>query len=155
LGPTRGPARRLVAPRLVYHVLAGNVPWAGVESLFAATLAGSASLIKLSSKEPVVAGLVARGLPAEDAPWAKALAVLHWPGGDHALEEAVRAEADGVVAYGDNATVAGYATRLAHRIAAGRVLFVPRGHRMSVALLGPGVLAGEAAAVDAARALAL
>ena len=152
--PVRGRARRLVAPRLVYHVLAGNLPWAGVESLFAATLAGSASLVKLSSKEPVLAGLVAQALAAEDAAWASAIAVLHWPGGDHALEEAVLAEADAVVAYGDNATVAGYATRLAHRIAAGRVLFVPRGHRTSVALLGPGVLAGEEAAVAAARALA-
>jgi Acyl-CoA reductase (LuxC) len=152
--PAGGRARRLVAPRLVYHVLAGNVPWAGVESLFAATLAGSASLIKLSSKEPVLAGLVAQALAAEDAGWASALAVLHWPGGDHALEEAVLAEADCVVAYGDNLSVAAYATRLAHRIASGRVVFVPRGHRTSVALLGPGVLAGEEVAVAAARALA-
>jgi acyl-CoA reductase LuxC len=148
-----GAGRHTVAPRLVYHVLAGNVPWAGVESLFAAVLLGSASLVKLSSKEPVLTGLVARALAGEDEEWASALAVLHWPGGDHALEEAVLAEADAVVAFGDNEPVADYAKRLAHRIAAGRVIFVPRGHRVSVALLGPGVLASEPAAREAARAL--
>jgi hypothetical protein len=156
--PPREPharAAHLVAPRLVYHVLAGNVPWAGVESLFAAVLAGSASLVKLSSREPVLAGLVARALAEEDPGWATALAVLHWPGGDHALEEAALAEADAVVAYGDNDTVADYAKRLAHRIASGRVLFVPRGHRVSVALLGPGVLASEETAREAALSLAL
>jgi hypothetical protein len=148
------PRRRRVAPRLVYHVLAGNVPWAGVESLFAAVLAGSASLVKLSSREPVLTGLVARTVATEDARWADALAVLHWPGGDHALEEAVLAEADCVVAFGDNDAVASYARRLAHRIASGRVLFVPRGHRVSVALVGPGVLASERTAREAACALA-
>lgn len=153
--PDPGRSARLIAPRLAYHVLAGNVPWAGVESLFAAVLAGSASLVKLSSKEPVLTGLVARALGEEDEAWASALAVLHWPGGDHALEEAVLAEADAVVVFGDNDAVADYARRLAHRIAAGRVLFVPRGHRISVALLGPGVLAREGAARHAARALAL
>jgi long-chain-fatty-acyl-CoA reductase len=144
---------RVVRPRLVYHVLAGNVPWAGVESLFAAVLAGSASLVKLSSREPVLTGLVAKALAEQDEEWASALAVLHWPGGDHALEEAVLAEADAVVAYGDNEPVADYAKRLAHRIAAGRVIFVPRGHRASVALLGPEVLVSERAAREAARAL--
>jgi hypothetical protein len=148
-----GHGRRAVAPRLVYHVLAGNVPWAGVESLFAAVLLGSASLVKLSSKEPVLTGLVARSLAEEDEGWASALAVLHWPGGDHALEEVVLAEADAVVAFGDNEAVADYARRLAHRIAAGRVIFVPRGHRVSVALLGPDVLASEPAAREAARSL--
>src|SRR5262245_19624656 len=147
--------RRLVTPHLVYHVLAANVPWAGVDSLFAATMAGSASLVKLSTREPVLAGLVAQLLAEEDPALSATLAVLHWPGGDHALEEAVLAEADAVVAFGDNATVAGYAARLAHRIAAGRVLFVPRGHRLSVAVLGPGVLAEKRAMADACRALAL
>ena len=146
----RAGARRLVAPRLVYHVLAGNVPWAGVESLFAAVLVGASSLVKLSSREPVLTGLVAQALAEEDRGWANALTVLHWPGGDHALEEAVLAEADAIVAYGDNDTVASYATRLAHRIASGRTLFVPRGHRVSVALIGPEALADE----SAARALA-
>jgi hypothetical protein len=155
--PPRAEARgpHVIAPRLVYHVLAGNVPWAGVESLFAAVLSGSASLVKLSSREPVLTGLVARALAEEDARWADALAALHWPGGDHALEEAALGETDAVVAFGDNDAVADYARRLAHRIASGRVLFIPRGHRVSVALLGPGVLANEGAARAAARALAL
>lgn len=128
---------RVAVPRLTYHVLAGNVPWAGVDSLFAATLVGSASLVKLSSHEPVLAGLVARALAEEDREIGEALAVLHWPGGSRALEEVALQEADAVIAFGDNAAVADYAARLAHRIAAGRTRFVARGHRVSAAVIGP------------------
>jgi hypothetical protein len=130
--------RRAAAPRLTYHVLAGNVPWAGVDSLFAATLVGSASLVKLSSQEPSFTGLVAQVLAGEDSDIAEAIAVLHWPRGSHAVEEVVLQGADAVVAFGDNASVAAYAGRLAHRIASGQTRFVPRGHRISAAIVGPG-----------------
>ena len=146
--------RSAVSPRLTYHALAGNVPWAGVDSLLAATLVGSASLVKLSSREPVLAGLVARVLAEEDETIGGAIAVLHWPGGDHAIEEAVLQVADAVVAFGDNAAVASYATRLAHRIAAGRTRFLAHGHRLSAAVLGPAAQAdarvAEALALDLA-----
>jgi hypothetical protein len=149
-----GRRRRAVGPRLTVHLLAGNTPWAGVESLAAAVCARSASLVKLSSREPVLAGLFAAALAEADADLGEAIAVLHWPGGQEALEDAAFEEADAVVAFGDNATVAALERRVAWRVAAGRLTFVGRGHRTAVALVGAAALADRERARRAAAALA-
>jgi hypothetical protein len=126
-----------VYPRLVFHVLSGNVPWAGVESLVAAVLARAGSVVKLSSREPILTGLFAQAIAETDPRIGDTLAVLQWSGGEQALEEAVLAEADAAVIFGDNSTVASYGERLAWRVAAGQTVFVPHGHRVSAALIGP------------------
>jgi hypothetical protein len=149
-----GRRRRAVGPRLTVHLLAGNTPWAGVESLVAALCARSASLVKLSSREPALAGLFAQALAEVDAELGEAMAVLHWPGGSEALEEAAFEEADAVVAFGDNATVGALGRRVGWRVAAGRLTFVPRGHRTAVALVGAGARASRESARRAAEALA-
>jgi len=151
----QGPGRHATFPRLVFHVLAGNIPWAGVESLVAAILARSASIVKLSSREPVLAGLFAQALAESDPEIGAALAVLHWPGGEEALEEAILSEADAAVVFGDNPTVAALGRRLAWRVAAGQIAFVPHGHRVSAALIGPDARASEATASDVVRRLAM
>jgi hypothetical protein len=146
--------RRAVGPRLTYHVLAGNTPWAGAESLVAALLARSASLVKLSSREPVFAGILAQALAEADADIASTIAVLHWPGGEDRLEGPALASADAVVAFGDNPSVASLSQKLASRKAAGKVRLVSRGHRASVALVGAEALADETSATRVAGALA-
>ena len=149
-----GRRRRAVGPRLTVHLLAGNTPWAGVESLVAALCARSASLVKVASREPALAGLFAQALADADAELADALAVVYWPRGSQALEEAAFGEADAVVAFGDNDTVRALAERLAWRTVSGRLVFVPRAHRTAVALVGAGARADREAARRAAAALA-
>lgn len=146
--------RRAVGPRLTLHVLAGNTPWAGVESVVAASLARSASLVKLSSREPVLTGLFAQAAAESDETLSDALAVLHWTGGERSLEEAALAAADCVVAFGDNSTVSALGERLAWQVAAGRTRFVSRGHRVSVALVGAEALRSESTSRATAQALA-
>jgi hypothetical protein len=128
--------RRAIAPRLVLHVLAGNTPWSGLESLSAAVLVGAASMVKTANGEPAAAGWFARALADCDPVLGEALAVLYWPGGEQAVEEAFVAQSDAVAVFGDDVTVAEWTRRLAWRVAAGRVTFVPRGHRFSVAWVG-------------------
>jgi hypothetical protein len=102
----------------------------------------------------VLAGLFARTLAEVDAELGGAMAVLHWPGGNEAFEEAAFEEADAVVAFGDNVTVGALARRVAWRVVAGRLIFVPRGHRTAVALVGAGARADPERARRAAHALA-
>jgi len=149
-----GRRRRAVGPRLTVHLLAGNTPWAGAESLIAALCARSASLVKLSSREPALAGLLAQALADVDPELAEAVAVVYWPRGAQVLEEVAFAEADAVVAFGDNDTVRGLAERLAWRSVSGRLLFVPRAHRTAVALVGTGARADHDTARRTAEALA-
>jgi hypothetical protein len=136
-----GRRRRAVAPRLTLHVLAGNTPWAGIESLAAAVLAGSASVLKPASGDPGSIGVFVHALAETDPVLGDALAVLYWPVGSEANEEAIIAEADAVVAFGGDVSVGEWSRRLSWRIASGRVVFVPRGHRFSVAWIGAAALA--------------
>jgi hypothetical protein len=151
---TAGRTRRAVGPRITYHMLAGNTPWAGVESLVAALLARSASLVKMSSGEPVLAGLFARSLAEIDSEIGTACAVLHWPGGDERLETVALTRANAVVAFGDNESVAVLSQKLSLRVAAGTVRFIARGHRASVALVGAEALVNDTSARETAAALA-
>ncbi len=128
------PAERL--PRLTAHWLAGNTPWAGLESLVAACLAGSASLVKLARGEPFFPSALARALAAAHPALGAALAILYWKGGEApALEDALVAECQALVAFGDDATVESLAARAAPRAASGALRFVGHGHRLSVAVL--------------------
>jgi hypothetical protein len=102
--------------RLAVHVLAGNIPGAGVFGMIAALLAGVPSLVKTAHRELFLPALVARSLAAGDARLGAALAVTHWPGGITPLDGLAVARADIVLAYGRDATLANIASHGPRRL---------------------------------------
>ncbi len=119
-------------PRLTFHVLAGNLPGVGIFGLVAALLLKSPSLVKASSREPILADLFVRSLASVDSPAAATIAasvgVVNWKGGDIDREAPALAHAESVVAYGEAETIA-----LLRQRAAGQ--FIPYGPRISIGLV--------------------
>ena len=138
------------APRLALHWLAGNTPWPGLESLVAATLAGSASLVKLARSEPYFAGAFAETLAATRPELAEALAVLHWSGAGETWDTRLFPRLDVVVAFGADASLAALRSRIAASPAP-QPRLVAHGHRLSAAILGPAAWSGPAAVSTAER----
>lgn len=130
--PNRAGGRsRAYGPRLITQIFAGNVPGVPVWDLVCGLLVKSATLGKSASGEPLFPILFARSLAEEDPRLARCVAVLHWPGGDEAVEEAVFAHADAVTATGGTRAV----EEIARRVPSG-VRFLPYGHKVSFAVVG-------------------
>ncbi len=119
-------------------VLAGSLPMPTLHALVAPLLLLSPVLAKPASRDRVSAELVAGSLAEVDAELGACVGLATIAGGDEVAMAALL-EADCVVAYGDDATVAS----LAARTAAPR-RFVAHGHRLSVAALGPEATRGDA-----------
>jgi hypothetical protein len=103
----RGDRLRVVPPRLLVQVGAGNVPGTGATALLRGLLVGAATLLKPGAGDLVLPELMARALQAESDPLARALAVTGWKGGEGgALERAALRRADRVVVYGGEEAVA-------------------------------------------------
>ena len=98
----RAEATALAAPRhrLALHVLAGNVPGAGVFGIVAALLAGAPSVVKTAAREPLLPALFARSLGAEDARLGAAVGIVASDGDDHARIAGMVPQVDVVLAYG-------------------------------------------------------
>ncbi|MCG6989269.1 MAG: hypothetical protein LJF06_13965 [Gemmatimonadetes bacterium] len=149
-----GACRRLraVGPRLCVQIVAGTVPGVGVTALLRSLLVKGPTLLKPGRGDEVLPVLFARALREEDAELADAAAVLYWPGGSEAVEEAALREADVVAAYGDDATVS--------RLRGGTPVtarFVAYHHRLSLGVMGRGALDAKGvrrAASEVAGALA-
>lgn len=116
-----------MGPELMAHVWAGNVPGLPLWSLVSGLLVKAGSVGKVSSSEPVLAGLFARLLAEVEPRLADALAVVWWRGGDQAQERALFAQADVVLAYGGNAAL----EQLKQRVPV-TSRFLPHGHKLSV-----------------------
>jgi hypothetical protein len=86
--------------------------------------------VKLSSDEPVLAGLYLRSLAAADPELGQACAAVWWPGGDEAVEATVLQHAEAVIAFGGNDTL----RSLAGRIPPG-ARFQPHGQRAGFGLI--------------------
>ena len=142
------------APALVLHWLAGNTPWAGLESLAVATLGGSASLVKVARAEPVFASMFAQALAASHPILAEALVVAYWDGAtDTALDSVLAARLAAVVAFGSDASIRSLHARFGRGGTSGYSggwprRFIAHGHRLSVAVLGEAAWrAGESSAL--------
>ena len=161
LAPWTGDALRDLARRALAHgadyarghdvtsvLLAGSIPMPTLLAVIEPLALRSPLLAKTASRDPLTAQLVARSIAAVDAELGRCVAVVGFPGGD---EESMAAflEADCIVATGADATVDAVAERVRPPR---RVL--RHGHRLSVALLGPEAIRGEALA-EAARGIAL
>lgn len=95
------------APRLFGFLMPGNVPGAGIHEVCAAMLAGAGVVIKAASAEPFFFAGFIGSLAEIDAAVAARVAVVSFGRGDASAMREVWASCDGgVVAYGDDATIA-------------------------------------------------
>lgn len=139
----KGGAVRAFGPELLVHSWAGNVPALSLWSLVCGLLIKAPSIGKLASAEPLFAGWFARLLAEIHAPLADCLAVVWWSGAGGAAADALYAQADTVLAYGGNQTLAALRQRLPVT-----TRFLPHGHKLGFGLVG-------AAALDTLKAPAV
>lgn len=118
-------------------VLAGSIPMPTLKALVAPLALGTPVLAKPASRDSVSVELVARSLAEIDAGLGACVSLAPLSRVDAAALDALLA-AECVVVYGDDATVA----TLSGRSRARR--FVAHGHRLSLAVLGPGAHSGTA-----------
>jgi len=152
LDALEGRARELVHGfELTAVVLAGAIPMPALLEILAPLVLRSPVLVKASAHDPVTPALVARSLVDADPELGRCVEVVRFPGDAPAFADCAEAlcEADCVAATGSDAAVAA----LGARVRPPR-RFVGHGHRLSVACVGPGALAGPAVS-DLARRLAL
>ena len=122
---------RRKGPRLLAHVLAGNIPAVAAESIVRGLLVKSAGIVKTSSRDPLFPALFARSLGEVDPHLAAAMAVVPWKGGSDELDRAALGEADVVIAYGGSRAVTAI-----RRLAPEGAVFVEHGPRISFAAIG-------------------
>ncbi len=120
--------KRASGPPLMTHVLAGNVPGAGLDSIIFSLLVKSATLVKTSSAEPVLPVLFAGSIRDIDPDLGACLSVVSWPGGNAELEDLAYGRADMVVASGSDASLAAIRKRTRGR-------FIGYGHKVSFGLV--------------------
>lgn len=141
-GP-RGDRVRVMPPRLLVQVCAGNVPGTGATALLRGLLVGAPTLLKPGTGDRVLPELVARALREESGEGAGSLArgfaVVGWEGGAGSdMERTALAAADRVAVYGGADAVEGV------RALAGPLTpVVVYGPRISI-----GVVLADAAADD-------
>lgn len=126
--PSVSGQKRASGPPLMTHVLAGNVPGAGLDSVIFSLLVKSASLVKTSSAEPVLPVLFARSIQDIDPNLGACLSVVSWPGGNTELEDLAYGRADIVVASGSDASLTAIRKRT-------RGQFIGYGHKVSFGLV--------------------
>ena len=164
----KGGAMRAIGPALLVHSWAGNVPALPLWSLVCGLLVKSGNIGKLPSAEPVFATVFARLLAEVHPPLAECLAVVWWKGGptneanatkntseggegsegggrrDSDAATALYAQADVVLAYGSNDTLAQVRAMVPIT-----TRFLPFGHKIGFALIGKSALDAERAPATA------
>jgi hypothetical protein len=136
----KGGLARALGPELLVHVWAGNVPGLPLWSLVCGLLVKAPTIGKVASAEPLFASLFARLLAEVEPRLAGVLAIVWFKGGDLDSERALFAEADTVLAYGGNDTLAALRQQVPVS-----TRFLPHGHKLSAGLV-------SAAALDVAHA---
>lgn len=138
---------RACGPALLGHVWAGNVPGLPLWSLVSGLLVKAGGIGKVSSDEPLVAAWFARVLAEVEPRLADALAIVWWPGGETALEEALCRHADVLKVYGGDAAVAAWQRHLP----VGKRLLA-HGNKLSVGLVSATALDTRQAQLTARQA---
>jgi hypothetical protein len=152
-GP-RGERHRVVPPRLLVQVCAGNVPGTGATALLRGLLVGAPTLLKPGVGDRVLPELLGRALQEEagggPGSLSRGFAVAGWAGGRGGeLERAALARADRVVVYGGSEAVA------AVRAAAGPLTpVVVYGPRVSIGVVLADAVGHSRVVEAAARAVA-
>lgn len=133
-----------VPPRLVFHVLVGNLFVSGIESVVHALLAGAASVVRCSAADRHFPLLWQRALAGTAPELARMVAVAWWPHDDTDATRDVAACADVVVAFGGDEAIRAIAAQVTPD-----VRFIAHGPRTSFALLSPDDLSDDRAASTA------
>ena len=107
----KGGFAKAMGPDLLVHIWAGNVPGLPLWSLISGLLVKSGTIGKVPSAEPLFAGWFAELLAEIDPKLADCLAIVWWKGGDEAREQALLNQADVVLAYGGNDSLAAIRAR--------------------------------------------
>ncbi|WP_207768175.1 acyl-CoA reductase [Methylobacterium frigidaeris] len=121
---------RARGPDLLLHVWAGNVPALPLWSLVAGLLVKAGTIGKLASAEPLTAGWFARLIGEADPELGECLAVTWWKGGEGGPEAVFLAQAECVMAYGGNDTLAALRAKVPVT-----TRFLPHGHRIGFAMI--------------------
>lgn len=129
--PKGGRAVRAVGPGLCVQVVSGSVPGVGATALLRSLLCKGPTLLKPGRGDVVLPTLLAEALREEDPVVGSAAAVVYWPGGSTAVEDAALAEADVVTAYGDDQAVGELRARTPVT-----TRFVAYHHRVSFGVVG-------------------
>ena len=115
-------------PRLITHVLAGNLPGAGIDEIIFSLLVKSATLVKTASSSASLQTLFARSLARHDLELGSCLALVTWPGGQTKQEELAFSEAEIVMASGSDESLAAIRQRVRGR-------FIGYGHKISFSVM--------------------
>lgn len=132
-------------PRLISHILPGNIPGASVMSLVSGLLAKSAGLAKVSAEEFLLPVLFAESLYQIDPELGRNLAVMTWDNGADDLTRAAIEKADLVIVYGSDETLETVRAKIPPATRA-----VYHGHKISL-----GVIARESIRMETAEQAAL
>lgn len=120
-------------PRITLFLFAGNVPGVPAPDIAGALAIGSAALCKVAAGEPHFAPIFIESIAAADGELGESAAALYWPGSSEAHLEAALRHAEAVVAYGSDESVRSVAARVKPGLP-----FLAYGHRLSLAVVGPG-----------------
>jgi len=135
----RGRAQtRAMAPRLIVHFLAGNVPAPGIVSICCGLLLRSANLVRMSTRDPVFPALFLESVREIDGELAQCVMTLDWPRADLALTQMAVADANAVIAYGSDSTVSAL-----RQVAPPSAKFLGYGHKISFAVVAKEAMAEE------------
>lgn len=139
----------VVAPELLVHICAGNIPNPALMSITLGVLLRSAQFVKCASGASLLPRLFAHSLHEADRHLGGCIEIAEWPGGNTALENILFAEADCITATGSDETLAAIRTKLP----VGKC-FIGHGHRVSFAFVTSEVLSGPGITQLVARAAA-
>jgi hypothetical protein len=126
-----------IAPELLAHIAAGNLPIPTLISIVLGVLVRSAQFVKCATGATLLPRLFAHSLYNAEPKLGACLEIAEWPGGDHTLADALFSEADCVTATGSDSALAAVSLRLP----AG-TRFLGYGHRLSFAYVTSRVLSG-------------
>lgn len=139
---------RAFGPRLISHLLPGNVAGTSVMSLACGLLAKSSNLAKVSADELLLPVLFAETLRQIEPEWAHNLAVTTWENDAVEITEAAFQKSDLIVVYGSDETIEKVRGKMPP---ATRAIY--HGHKLSLGIVAREMLhpaLAEQAAIDIA-----
>ncbi|HTI72176.1 MAG TPA: acyl-CoA reductase [Candidatus Limnocylindria bacterium] len=118
-------------PRLMAHIIAGNLPNPALMSMVLGLLTKSAQFLKCPSNGSIIPRLFAHSLAQVEPKVGSCMELATWHGGNQELESALFAEVDCVTATGSDEMIQSVRARIPSR-----VRLVGYGHKVSFSFVG-------------------